>query len=368
MYSWSLRPLLFLLPPGAAHAVALAGLGPVEHIPALRALVRAAMTPPRDERVVVRALGFELPSPLGLAAGLDKNAHRPRALAALGFGHLELGTVTAQPQDENPRPNLFRLPADHALINRLGFPNEGTARVAERLRRVRHEVGVPIGVSIGKSRVVSAEDLDAVVADHLASFDVVRGVADFVVVNVSSPNTVGLRSLQAKDHARALLGGLAARAASGPFAPPLLVKLAPDLDDRQIEELLAVVEEVGLAGVVATNTTVGRQRLASDAGLVEAIGAGGLSGPPLRARALEVVRRIRARLGRKPVVVGVGGVERAEHAMALIRAGADLVQMYTGFVYEGPAAPGRIARGLAKMVEREGVRSIMDLVGTDQPR
>jgi dihydroorotate dehydrogenase len=366
MYSWALRPLLFLLAPDAAHALAFAALAPVEYAAALRGLVRAAMAPQRDERLIVRAMGLEWPTPVGLAAGFDKNALRLRALAALGFGYLEIGTVTAHPQEANPRPNLFRLPADRALINRLGFPNDGAKRVAARLRKVRGGVPVPVGVSIGKSRAVPVDDLGAVVADYVASFDSVCDVADFVVVNVSSPNTVGLRAMQAKGHARSLLGAVAARATSRAARVPLLVKVAPDLDDAQLEELLAVVDETGLTGVVATNTTVARVGLATAGQRVEAIGAGGLSGPPLRARALEVVRRVRMRLGRKVVVIGVGGIERAEHAMALVRAGADLVQMYTALVYGGPGAPGRIARELAAMVEREGARSITELVGVEK--
>lgn len=363
MYAWALRPLLFLLPPDAAHTFAFAALAPVERAGALRGLIHAAMAPPRDERLVVRTMGLELATPVGLAAGFDKNALRVRALTALGFGHLEFGTVTARPQAANLRPNLFRLPIDRALINRLGFPNDGAERVAARLRALRNAGHLPWGVSIGLSRVVPVEDIDAVIADYVESFDRVQGVSDFVVVNVSSPNTAGLRTMQAREHARTLLGALAARAEG---RVPLLVKMAPDLADPQIEDILAAVEEAGFAGVVATNTTVTRQGLATDVRRVEAIGKGGLSGPPLRARALDVVRRVRARLGRKFVVIGVGGVERAEHAMALVRAGADLVQMYTGFVYEGPGAPGRIARDLAAIVEREGARSIAEFVGVDR--
>jgi dihydroorotate dehydrogenase len=361
MYAHTLRPLLFLLPPHLAHAFGFAALAPVEHVSVLRSLVHAVFAPRRSERLVVRAMGLEFPNPLGLAAGFDKNARRPRALAALGFGHLEFGTVTARPQAPNPRPNLFRLPADRALVNRLGFPNDGADRVAARLRGVRADRSVPMGVSIGKSRVVPVDDLDAAIADYAASFETVADVADFVVVNVSSPNTAGLRAMQAKEHAKALLGTLSARAARRAIPRPLLVKIAPDLDDAGIESLLEVVEETGIAGVVATNTTVSRIGLTTDARVVEAMGAGGLSGHPLHRRALEVVRRVRDRLGPKATVVGVGGIERAEHAMALVRAGADLVQTYTGFVYEGPAAPGRITRGLAAIVEREGAKSIAEL-------
>jgi dihydroorotate dehydrogenase len=359
MYRAALRPLLFSLPPGVAHGIALAALAPVEHLPPVRACVRGLLAPPRDERLVVRAMGIEFAHPLGLAAGFDKEGRRPRALAALGFAHVEVGTVTAQAQAANPKPNMARLPADRALVNRLGFPNSGAATVARRLAASRASVRVPLGVSIGKSRVVPVDDLEAVVRDYASALEAVLSVADFVVVNVSSPNTAGLRSMQKGAYARALLSSLA-RQAQG---RPLLVKIAPDLDDAQIEDLLAVVEEVALAGVVATNTTVSRAGLVTSADRVEAAGAGGLSGPPLRARALEVVRRIRARLGRKVAVVGVGGIETAEDAIAFVRAGADLLQMYTGMVYEGPGAPGRIARGLATMLEREGVRGIGELVG-----
>lgn len=353
----ALRPLLFRLSPEAAHALAFFALGPVEHFGPARAIARAVLAAPRDERLATRVMGLDFPSPLGVAGGFDKEARRPRALAALGFGHVELGTVTAQAQQANPRPNLFRLPADRALVNRLGFPNAGAATIAARVAKVKARVPVPVGLSIGKSRVVKVEDTAAVVADYVTSMDAVKDVADFVVVNVSSPNTAGLRTMQAGEHARTLLSTLATRAGG----KPMLVKIAPDLDDAGIEALLEVVAEVKLAGVVATNTTIARAGLATDAATVETIGAGGLSGPPLRARALDVVARVRKRLGPDAVVVGVGGIETAEHAMALVKAGADLVQMYTGFIYEGPGVAGRIARGLAEMVTREGAKNLRQL-------
>src|SRR5258708_2376246 len=200
MYAGLVRPILFALPPGASHSAIFAALGPVEHIPALRALVRAIAAPPSDRRLAVHIMGLEFPSPIGLAAGFDKNARRPKALEALGFGHLELGTVTARAQKANPRPNLFRLPADRALVNRLGFPNDGAKLVAERLRAVRAQIAVPVGISIGKSRAVPSDDFDAVIADYVEALDCVREVADFVVGNVSSPNTPGLRGLQGPAH------------------------------------------------------------------------------------------------------------------------------------------------------------------------
>jgi dihydroorotate dehydrogenase len=365
VYDWALRPLLFGIPPAAAHALALSGLGLVEHSAPLRALVRRAANVPTDDRLAVRAMGLTFPSPLGLAGGFDKNARRPRALAALGFGHLELGTVTATAQRENPRPNLFRLPRDHALINRLGFPNDGALEIATRIAPVRSSVPVPIGVSIGKSRVVPVTDLAAVVADYAASFDAVRGTADFVVVNVSSPNTAGLRSMQARDHIRMLLATLRERSDRDERRTPILVKVAPDLSDEELDDVLSAAQETQVAGVVATNTTIARGGLATDAALVKAMGAGGLSGPPLRARALAVVRRARERLGRAAVVVGVGGVENGEHAVALLRAGANLVQMYTGFVYGGPFAPARIAREILRIVDRSGARHVGELVSRD---
>lgn len=358
------RPLLFALPPHAAHSLGMLALGPLEHMAPLRALVRGRLAP-RDERIAVRAMGLDFPSPLGLAGGFDKDARRPRALAALGFGFVELGTVTAQAQAENPRPNLFRLPADRALINRLGFPNQGAARVTERLleRGGAAAVAVPVGISIGKSRTAPIEPIEAAIDDYLTSFREVRRAADFVVINVSSPNTKDLRSMQGPAIARALLSAIARenREAGAPL--PLLIKVAPDLGDEELEALLAVVEETGLAGVVATNTTVRRDGIATDRATVEAMDAGGLSGPPLRARSLAMVRRIRARLGAGVTVIGVGGVESAAHALELIQAGANLVQLYTGFIYGGPLLPSAIVRGLSELVARAGVRSIQELVG-----
>lgn len=361
----ALRPLLFALPPNLAHALALAALGPLEHVAPLRAAARATAGIPEDPRLAVEILGLRFPTPIGLAAGFDKNAHRIRALAALGFGHLELGTITAQAQGANPRPNLFRLPNDRALVNRLGFPNEGARRIAPRLQAARGSVRVPLGVSIGKSRAVPASALDEVIADYEAAFDSVRSIADFVVVNVSSPNTEGLRTLQGREHALALLSALRDRGGS---SCRLLVKISPDMDDAQLEGLLSVVDAVAIDGVVAVNTTVTRDRLRTGAKQIEAIGSGGLSGPPLKPVALTTVKRARARLGPRAAIIGVGGVECADDAMALLRAGANLVQLYTAFVYRGPFVAARIGRDLLRAVEREGVNGVSALGGAkDHP-
>jgi dihydroorotate dehydrogenase len=372
------RPLLFALDPARAHALAMMALGPIEHVGALRALVKLGT--PRDPRLEVRKMGLVFPSPVGLAAGLDKNAERAAALAALGFGHVELGTVTAEAQGPNPAPNLFRLPADHALVNRLGFPNEGAARVAARIAAKKASIGVPVGVSIGKSRSVAIEDA---LPDYVASFRAVKGVADFVVVNVSSPNTKDLRALQAVEIARPLFDALVAEARLSSEASekggelegarlrapsnmkasstPVLVKIAPDLADDAIDALCDAANGAGLAGVVATNTTIARTGLATPAEAVERIGAGGLSGRPLAARALSVVKRARARLGAEACVIGVGGIDGTDSALAMLRAGADLVQIYTGFVYEGPMLPRTIARGLVARMDEERAATLAEL-------
>lgn len=337
------KPLLFGLGPDTAHALATASLAPVEHVAPLRALVRA-ISAPRDPRLRTRAMGLDFPSPVGLAGGFDKNARRARSLAALGFGFLELGTVTALAQEPNPAPNLFRLPADRALVNRLGFPNEGAERVAARFAPHKKSIGVPVGFSIGKSRAVPlGEDLEPVIADYARSFDAVAPVSDFVVVNVSSPNTKDLRALQGAALAGALLSALAKRNAGN---KPLLVKIAPDLDDAEIDTLCGVIADVGLAGVVATNTTTKREGLTTSKEIVDAIGAGGLSGPPLHARALAVVKRARNALP-NATIIGVGGIERGEHARAMMDAGANLVQIYTAFIYRGPLAARKIATELS---------------------
>ncbi|HEU4410994.1 MAG TPA: quinone-dependent dihydroorotate dehydrogenase [Polyangiaceae bacterium] len=339
-----LRPLLFALPPASAHELAMLALGAPERLPPLRALVRAALAVD-EPRLAVRTMGLTFPNPVGLAAGFDKDGRRPRALAALGFGHLELGTVTARAQGENPRPNLFRLPQDEALVNRLGFPNAGAARLAARLRGL--DAPVPVGVSIGKSRAIDPSDPDAVGADYEESFVAVAPVADFVVVNVSSPNTPGLRAMQRAESARGLLARLLARREGLAKRPPLLLKVAPDLGPDEYDALLDVVAGLRLDGLVAANTTVARAALATPASEVEAAGAGGLSGKPLRARALAMVRRARERLGPGPTVIGVGGVFGPDDVRALLDAGADLCQLYTGFVYRGPGVARAICRDLA---------------------
>ena len=301
---------------------------------------------PRDPVLRVRALGLEFPGPLGLAAGFDKDARATAGLGALGFGFVEVGTVTARAQPGNPRPRMFRLPADRALVNRMGFNNDGAAAAAARLRR-RPRGGPVVGVNIGKTRAVPEQEA---AADYAASARAVADVADYVVVNVSSPNTPGLRDLQAADRLRPVLVAVreALDAAPGSRRVPLLVKIAPDLADQDVDAVADLAVELGLDGIIATNTTVSRDGLASSPAEVTAAGAGGLSGPPLRGPALAVLRRLRARAGDRLVLIAAGGIETPDDAWERLAAGATLVQAYTGFIYAGPLWPRRMHAGLAR--------------------
>ena len=298
----------------------------------LTPLLRVFTRPPRFARV--RALGMDFESPFGLAAGFDKNAIAYRILWGLGFGHIEVGTVTAHAQEGNPRPRLFRLLSDHALINRMGFNNDGADIVAPRLRRRR---GPIVGVNIGKSRAV---DMDDARGDYLASTRLLAPVADYLVVNVSSPNTPGLRGLQEIDKLEPLLRDVKAEAGT----TPVLVKIAPDLTDNAIDAVADLVLVVGLDGIIATNTTLSRDGLSTPMAEVEAMGAGGLSGPPLAERSAHIVRRLRNRVGADLCIIAVGGITTAKDVSERLAAGATLVQGYTAFLYEGPFWAARLAK------------------------
>ncbi len=311
---------------------------------------------PRDPGLGVRALGLSFPGPLGLAAGFDKDALGIDGLAALGFAFIEVGTVTARAQPGNPAPRLFRLPRDRALVNRMGFNNDGAEAVAARLARWRERerrwgrapgAGSPIvGVNLGKTKAVPEAEA---AGDYETSARLLAPLADYLVVNVSSPNTPGLRDLQAVSVLRPLL--LAVRAAADGAAGrhvPLLVKIAPDLADQDVDAVADLATEIGLDGIVATNTTIRRDGLVTGPGEVAALGAGGLSGPVLRERALEVLRRLRARVGAEMTIIGVGGITTARDAAERLAAGATLLQGYTGFIYEGPFWARRIHRGLSR--------------------
>ncbi len=301
----------------------------------------------------VAAMGLSFPHPLGLAAGFDKNAEGIDALAALGFGHVEVGTVTGEPQPGNPQPRLFRLTDDRAVVNRMGFNNDGAEAVARRLAargRTRSDRPGPVlGVNIGKTKLVPDDDQAAVEADYRKSAGLLAPYADYLVVNVSSPNTPGLRSLQAVERLAPLLDAVrdeADRATRGSRVP-LLVKIAPDLADDDVLAVADLALDRGLDGIIATNTTISREGLATDADRVGRIGAGGLSGRPLRSRATEVVRLLRQRVGPDLTLIGVGGITTVDDARERLAAGATLLQAYTAFVYEGPLWPRRLVRGLA---------------------
>jgi dihydroorotate dehydrogenase len=358
MYRLLYRMVLRRVPAEAAHLAAFGLIrvfGWVARVPGAAWLLGRWLGP-RDPVLRVRALGLEFPGPLGLAAGFDKDARGTRGLAALGFGFVEVGTVTARAQPGNPRPRMFRLTADRALVNRMGFNNAGAAAAAARLVRARGRRaggGPVVGVNIGKTRAVP--DADAA-ADYAASARAVAAVADYVVVNVSSPNTPGLRDLQAADRLRPVLVAVRAAldAAASGRRVPLLVKIAPDLADADVDAVADLALELGLDGIIATNTTVSRDGLASPAAEVAAAGAGGLSGPPLRARSLAVLRRLHARAGDRLVLIAAGGIETPDDAWERLQAGATLVQAYTAFVYGGPLWPRRMHTGLAARLRAAG--------------
>ncbi len=364
MYRFFYWLVLQRLPAEGVHKLSFALLRGLIALPGMRRLVHGWLAPTAPE-LRTRAFGRDLPGPLGLAAGFDKDAKGVTALFALGFGFVEIGTVTAEGQPGNPTPRLFRLPRDRALVNRLGFNNDGADAAAARLVDRDRAFGT-LGINIGKTKRVA--DADAL-ADFTASAQKLAPLADYMVVNVSSPNTPGLRDLQAVDKLRPLLAAVrtACDAASTSRRVPLLVKIAPDLADADIDAVADLALELGLDGIIATNTTISRAGLATPAAAVAAVGAGGLSGAPLKARALAVLQRLRARVGTRVTLVAVGGIESADDAWARIRAGATLVQAYTAFIYEGPLWPRRLQRELAAKVRAAGLVSIADAVGLDAP-
>jgi dihydroorotate dehydrogenase len=312
----------------------------------------------------IQCFGLEFRNPVGLAAGFDKNGTAAQALAALGFGFIEVGSVTAEAQPGNPRPRLFRLPRDRALINRAGFNNCGAAQLAENIRQRRPDC--VLGVNIGKSRNTAIENA---IPDYLASFEAIYDIADYIVINVSSPNTPNLRELQRPELLEELLRNLQQRnhelaERNSALQPkPLLLKIAPDLTEPDIESIVDIATRLKIAGLIATNTTVSRDGLQTTRVEIEAYGEGGLSGAPLQKRSNEVIALIyRLTRGLLPII-GVGGVFNAEDAWEKICAGASLIQLYTGFIYEGPSVARRINEGLAVILQREGFGSLDEAIG-----
>lgn len=372
LYRSLLRPLLFCLPAELAHEIAINSLSIMLRSGLARKFVASRLC--SSPFGPLKRFGLDFSNPVGLAAGFDKNGVALAPLAALGFGHIEAGTVTWQPQPGNPRPRLFRLPLDRALINRAGFNNDGAEAFARRVQK--HRPDCVLGVSIGKSKAAPIEDA---VADYLKSFEAVYPVADYIAVNVSSPNTTGLRDLQGAERLDDLLTALqernkelataGERTASQTNRPPthtmpLLVKLAPDLDLKELEQIVDVVRRNNTDGIIATNTTVGREGLCTPRSEVEYFGQGGLSGAPLRRRSTEVIATLYRLTDGSMPLIGVGGIFTAEDAWEKICAGASLVQIYTGFIYQGPRVAKEINEGLAVIMKREGFASLDEAIGS----
>jgi dihydroorotate dehydrogenase len=351
-YRLVLRPLLYALPAETAHRLVMAGLALAAKIAPLRVLV-ALLFARVDPRLRVSAFGLSFANPIGLAAGLDKDAEAFPMLAALGFGFVEVGTLTAQAQPGNPLPRLFRLPGDRALINRMGFNNHGAAAAAARLAKLGAR-RAPLGINIGKTKLVPNQDaLD----DYARSAELLGPHADYLVINVSSPNTPGLRDLQQVDALEPLLRHV--RTVLDRRSParrvPLLLKIAPDLANEDLDAIAELALRLELDGIIATNTTIGREGLASPADAVAACGAGGLSGAPLKLRSIAVLRRLRTRLKDRVVLISAGGVESIDDVWDRLEAGASLVQLYTALIYDGPLLPQHLNRELSKRLRVSGL-------------
>jgi dihydroorotate dehydrogenase len=355
------RPLLFSLDAERAHRLTFASAAVLAHLPGGLAAV-SAISRFDHPALAVDVFGLRFPNPVGLAAGFDKDATLVPPLAAVGFGFLELGSVTPRPQPGNPRPRLFRLREDQGIINRMGFNNRGAVALAERLASL-HARPIPLGVNLGKNKDTP---LDRAAEDYVQALRAVGAVADYAVVNVSSPNTPGLRNLQQAAELQAILSATLrereqlARATGRVL--PILVKFAPDLDPNDLETAVQASLDAGISGIIATNTTLQRDGLRSALG----VEAGGLSGRPLFPLAVEAVRRIAGLTAGRIPVIGVGGIASAEDAYAFIRAGATLVQLYTGLVYQGPGVVRQIKRGLVRLLKQDGFERVSEAVGTSR--
>ncbi|MGW7069713.1 quinone-dependent dihydroorotate dehydrogenase [Streptomyces sp. NPDC054855] len=363
MYKFFFDLVFKRMDPEQAHYAAFRWIRLAARVPVLRTFI-AAVLAPRHKELRTEALGLRMHGPFGLAAGFDKNAVAIDGMSMLGFDHIEIGTVTGESQPGNPKKRLFRLVQDRALINRMGFNNEGSAAVAERLGARKAVFKTVVGVNIGKTKVVPEEEA---AADYVKSTERLAAHADYLVVNVSSPNTPGLRNLQATESLRPLLTAVreaADRSVSGRRVP-LLVKIAPDLADEDVDAVADLAVELGLDGIIATNTTIAREGLGlrSEPSLYGE--TGGLSGAPLKERSLEVLRRLYARVGDRITLVGVGGIENAEDAWQRILAGATLVQGYSAFIYEGPFWGRAIHKGLAARLNTSPYATLAEAVGAD---
>lgn len=328
--------------PEVAHHNVTGGLKAVNKIWGGSRLVKAAFTL-EDKRLERNVFGLTFKNPVGLAAGFDKNAEYVDELADLGFGFIEIGTVTPRPQPGNDKPRMFRLTADEALINRMGFNNQGVDVAATRLKYLKKRDNIIIGGNIGKNKMTPNEDA---VNDYIICFDALFDVVDYFVVNVSSPNTPGLRDLQEKEPLKHILNTLQQRNLKNGISRPILLKIAPDLSESQLDDIIEIVAATGIAGIIATNTTISRDSLHSDEALVNE--SGGLSGKPLTKRSTEVIRYLAEKSNKAFPIIGVGGIHSATDAQEKLAAGASLVQLYTGFIYEGPALVKKICKALLR--------------------
>lgn len=338
MYKAIFRPILFKLNPETAHGLIFKTLKIGQSIPGGLALTKLFCKTPQKP---VEVFGLTFPNPVGLAAGLDKDADAFDMLGALGFGFVEIGTVTPKPQPGNPKPRLFRLINDKAVINRMGFNNQGVEAMVKKLKK--RSTNIIIGGNIGKNKITPNEDA---ASDYIICFNALYDFVDYFVVNVSSPNTPNLRELQDKEPLKNLLLSLQTLNTSKPKAKPILLKIAPDLTDSQLDDIIDIVKETKIAGLVATNTTISRKKLSYAKSEIDAIGNGGLSGKPLKDRSTEVIRYLNNKSEGTIPIIGVGGIITAEDAKEKLEAGAALVQVYTGFIYEGPSMVKKILKKL----------------------
>jgi dihydroorotate dehydrogenase len=335
-----IKPLFFLFDPEKIHYFVTGSLKTIHKIPGGSFLIRK-FSKQEEAGLEREVFGLKFKNPVGLAAGFDKNAEYVEEMANLGFGFVEIGTVTPLPQAGNEKPRMFRLPSDEALINRMGFNNQGVEVAALRLKDAKRD-GLIIGGNIGKNKQTPNEDA---VSDYIKCFDALFDVVDYFVVNVSSPNTPGLRALQEKEPLKNILNTLQKRNLKNDLSKPILLKIAPDLTDDQLDDIIEIVVETKIAGVIATNTTISRENLNSEEGLK--LETGGLSGRPLTKRSTEVIRYLSEKSGKAFPIIGVGGIHSSADAIEKLNAGASLVQLYTGFIYEGPGLIGRINKEIA---------------------
>lgn len=342
MYKSLIKPLFFSFNPEKAHKMVFKGLKLMHKIPGGRFLFKRLFVI-NDTLLQTNLFGINFPSPIGLAAGLDKNATHYEELANCGFGFIEVGTVTPEAQGGNPSPRLFRLPKDEALINRMGFNNEGVESMYRRLNKSHQTI---VGGNIGKNKITPNENA---FKDYEICFETLFPVVDYFVVNVSSPNTPNLRDLQEKEPLTKLLNGLMKLNKAKTKPKPILLKVAPDLTEGQLLDIIEIVKSTQIDGVVATNTTISRANLATNTPIVEKIGKGGLSGKPLQKRSIEVVRFLAEKSNKAFPIIGVGGITSPEDAIEMLGAGADLVQLYTGFIYEGPGIVKKINKKILEM-------------------